>query len=101
MASNADTREATEDVDDRRRGGTGGAGAVDASLGRRAGTGGAAAAGAGDLTPETLFRSASRRLNGLSLIDGGELAMDFRLSFLHQLFAQQTRPATIGKYRPV
>jgi len=23
-------------------------------------------------------------------------ALDFRLSFLHQLFAQQTRPATIG-----
>jgi len=32
----------------------------------------------------------------LSLIDGGELAMDFRLSFLHQLFAQQTRSAAFG-----
>ena len=49
-----------------------------------------------------LFRSASRRLNGLSLIDGGELAMDFRLSFLHQLFAQQRDRLvrkTIGRCR--
>ena len=37
-------------------------------------TGGGAAAGAGALTPETLVRKASRRLNGLSLIDGDGLS---------------------------
>ena len=71
-----------------RRGGSFGAvDAADSSLGRRGGTGDGAAAGAGDLTPETLFRSASRRLNGLSLIDGGELAIGFQAflctNFLH------------------
>ena len=70
------------------------------SLGRRGGTGGVAAAGAGALTPDTLVRKASRRLKGLSLIDGGLFAILLSESMPMidwfqglSFFAQQTRPA--------